>query len=299
MPKKKQKETNHFQTTIFILVGILILLHFLASFFPQARIWGFNLLAFFPLWFRILCTLIPLLFLIPSLNRALTDFLFISRKNFPFDKRRFFYYAIFSLFSILIFWLLRTKTYFLGDGYLVTRHIESPYLFLKWSEPLDLWVHFKLYHYINNITAISGASIFAWVSIISGAIFVFLSFYLSELLGESKRERFFVFGSFLTMGIIELFFGYAEVYTLVTLTIFAYLVFSLRYLKKGGNLILPLLFLLVSLPLHFQSIYLFPSLLFLFLSARTKKGENPQKRKKKNYLILTVLCILAVIVLLI
>jgi tetratricopeptide (TPR) repeat protein len=294
---EKENKSNHLQITITVLIAILILFHFFASFFPQARIWGINLLAFFPIWVRILFTLVPLLFLIPFSNKIITDlFSAIGERICPsnLDRKRFLWYLFFSLLSILIFWFFRTKTYFLGDGYQVISHIESPYIFLKWSEPLDFWIHFKLCHILNKITTVSGAMVFAWVSIISGAFFVFLSFYLAELLGEGKGERFFIFASFLTMGTIQLFFGYAEVYTLVTLTVFAYLVFSLRYLKRKGGLILPLLFFLISLPCHFSAIYLFPSLLILFLGRERKEGENYQKRKKENIVIIALFSVLAI-----
>jgi hypoxanthine phosphoribosyltransferase len=56
MKKESEDKTQgivsflRFDLLIAFLCGLLILAHFLSSFFPKSRLWGINHLAYFPLW---------------------------------------------------------------------------------------------------------------------------------------------------------------------------------------------------------------------------------------------------------
>jgi hypothetical protein len=100
---------------------ILILLHFIASFFPHARLWGINPLHYFPLSFRIALSVVALLILlIPKFNEVITKILeplfeFLASKIRKFN--RYVIYIAVSLIGIVPFWLFLTRTLLLGDGY--------------------------------------------------------------------------------------------------------------------------------------------------------------------------------------
>ena len=102
---------------------------------------------------------------------------------------------------------------------------------------------------------------------------------MAKTLSEDKFDRFFVFSLFVFSGATQLFLGYAEHYTLLYTSIFAYLYFSLRYLQGKVKLYLPVFFCLLSIGFHFSSAYLLPSLFFLFALER-KKGELAFSMKK-------------------
>ncbi len=104
-------------------------------------------------------------------------------------------------------------------------------------------------------------------------------FFMAKTLSEDKFDRLFVFSLFVFSGATQLFLGYAENYTLLYTSIFAYLYFSLRYLQGKVKIYLPAFFCLLSIGFHFSSAYLLPSLFFLFALKR-KKGELAFSMKK-------------------
>lgn len=271
--------TSKFNLLIALLCGLLISAHFLSSFFPKSRLWGINHLAYFPLWIRIIITLLGLSVLVPWVNQRITLFLMtlldFLRKNF--SARKHLWYSAFSLISILIFYFLKDRTHFLGDGAQVISLLDKGKLDIKWTEPLEALAHLYLYRFLNLFLKVNAETVYASISIFSGAVFVYLLFLFSELLGEGEEEGFFAFVMIGTLGAIQLFFGYAEHYTLLYLFVLGYLYFCLRFLKNKTGLIPVLLTFLLSVFSHFSAFYLFPSLLFLLWT-----GFEFKHRKNRN-----------------
>jgi len=83
-----------------------------------------------------------------------------------------------------------------------------------------------------------------------------------------------VFLALTFMGGTQLFLGYAEHYPLFYCGILIYLFYSIKCLKGETKFFLPLLFFLILLPMHLFSLYLFPSVIFLYLFAG---GEGKTK----------------------
>jgi len=134
---------SKFNLLIAILCGLLMLAHFISSFFPKSRLWGINHLAYFPLWIRIIITLLGLSVLVPRVNerinlsfKYLLDFV-----QKTFSGRRYLWYLIFSFFSMALFYLLRDRTHFLGDGAQLISLLDSGKLHIKWTEPLEALTH--------------------------------------------------------------------------------------------------------------------------------------------------------------
>ncbi len=131
---KKQAETSStpesiskFNLLIAIFCGLLILAHFVSSFLPKSRLWGINHLAYFPLWVRLVFTLPGLLILVPWVNsrvhKLLDRILSFFQRILP--KREVLTASLLAVISMFFFWLLRTRTYFLGDGYALISFLRS------------------------------------------------------------------------------------------------------------------------------------------------------------------------------
>jgi Flp pilus assembly protein TadD len=272
--------TSKLNLFIAILCGLLILAHFLSSFFPKSRLWGINHLVYFPMWIRIIITFFGLSVLVPWVNQKVSLFLItlldFAKKNF--SARKYLWYSVFALISMLLFYFLRDRTHFLGDGAQLISLLDSGKLHIKWTEPLEVLVHLYLYRFLNLFLKVNAETVYASISIFSGTVFVYLLFFFSELLSKDEEEgllAFFVLG---TMGAIQLFLGYAEHYSLLYLFVFSYLYFSLRFLKNKTGLLPVLLTFLLSVFLHLSAFYLFPSLLFLLWT-----GFEFRDKKKRNY----------------
>ena len=266
------KNSFNFNLLIALLCGALISAHFLFSFFPEIRLWGINHLAYFPLWARIIFTLSGLLILLPVINSKVAQTLdrFFSFLSKIFAGREVIGASLLSLFFILLFWFVRTRTHFLGDGYTYLSQLESGnYLKIK-TEALEIFTHIYLYRFLNIFFSPSTEFVYAGLSILAGAIFIFVLFFLMRTISHDGFDRFFVFTLFLFSGSTQLFLGYVEHYSLTYLCIFVYLYFSIRYLQGKVGIFPPILFCLVSVGLHLSSAILLPSLCFL-LATQTRQ----------------------------
>ncbi len=238
---------------------------------------------------RWLVTMIGIIACIPSVARIF----FKTLKKIPslnpskglkrIDRR--IWYGLISLTSFGPFWLLRSKTHFLGDGYLL---ISS----LNIGSPLSSRRH--LYSYINKfLHTISGwdaAITCALISCFCGTLFVFGVLLLGDFFTKDNLKRILVWGLLLSMGGMELFFGYVEVYSLLVVGIVYYLLFSLYYLNRKCCLVIPAMALTVTFFAHDSAICLFPSLLYLFLlmGKNTFRKDDTQGISKRALLITSV-----------
>ncbi len=259
------ESTSKLNLLIAIFCGLLILAHFLSSFFPKSRLWGINQLAYFPWWVRIIITLIGLSVLLPWVNQRIS-LLLVAVLDFAKKRlsvRKHLWYSTFALISMLIFYFIRDRTHFLGDGAQLISLLDSGKLNIKWTEPLEALTHLYLYRFLNLFLKVNAETVYASISIFSGAVFVYLLFLFSELLGKDEEGGLLAFILIGTMGAIQLFFGYAEHYTLLYLFISVYLYLSIRFLKKKSGFIAVLIAFLLSVFSHFSAFYLFPSLLLL------------------------------------
>ncbi len=282
-PQKNSEDKSilRFDLLIAFFCGLVVLAHFISSFFPQARLWGINHLAYFPLWVRLVFTFAGLIILAPRINDKIGFYLrkFLGYLQSSFSQKRYLWYLIFSLASMGIFYLLRDQTHFLGDGAQTISLLEKGKLALKWTEPLEIIIHLYAYRLLSPIFNLSAEALYSGISIFGGAVFVFLLFLFSELFGKDEEEGFLVFILLGATGSVQLFFGYAEHYTLLYLALFSYVYFSLRFLQRKGGFLPVALFFFLSVFSHFSAFYLFPSLLFLLWAGFKFKS----RRKRRNF----------------
>ena len=272
---------------------LLILLHVIASYFPQERLWGLNLLYFLPpIWKWILVTT-GILVLIPQVNKALGGFwnsLSFSRRTKIKSKRRYLKYILFSLAGGVVFWIFRVKTYLLGDSFLRAREINLGGTFSNFTEPLDFFLHTKISHLLGWDAFLT----YAVLSVLFGIFFLFLCQLLADLLGKDHKERGFILSVILTLGANQLFFGYVESYTLVYVAIFLFIIFSLYYLENQSKILLPILAFFLALSFHLLALILLPALLYLVFQTRDKHPDTAQSVKTRNRIILAVVIVLIV-----
>jgi len=257
---------DRIQKTVLAGCVVLISVRIIASFFPEQRLWGLNLLYYLPGLWRWLLVVLGFLVLIPVVNRGVGDLLggfsgWISRKL----KRipRYYRYAFISLLCGLFFWLFRVKTYLLGDSFLRAREINQGLEF-SFTAPLDFLIHLGVVRFLGWDAFFT----YAVLSVLGGVLFLFLVFLLGDILGRDGRERALIFLVVLCMGATQLFFGYVESYTLLYVAMTAYLFFSLGYLMDRSGLVFPILSFLLCLGLHLSALSLLPSLLYLIFAKR-------------------------------
>ena len=252
--------------------SFVIAIHALGSFFPRERLWGINQLAYVPPVPRWTIITVAFLILIPKVNQIVYDLFAGFLNQVQKNLRRInihLKYVLFSLASVIPFWLFRTTTHLLGDGHLRGSDLQKGITF-KVTEPLDTYLHVLVYRLLK----LDGYQAYTLTSCITGALFVFLALWLSRLLVKNNKERVFVFLLLASMGSIQLFFGYVESYTLLYVTIMAYFLFSLWFLQGKCSLVFPSLTLFLCIGLHLSALYLLPSTLYLCMAKSEKEKKT-------------------------
>lgn len=168
--------TSKFNLIIAFLCGILVLAQFVSSFFPKSRLWGINHLAYFPLWVRFLFIIPVLLILVPRVNlkvyKILEQILSFFQNILP--KKEVLTASLLAVIFMFFFWLLRTRTHFLGDGYAQISFLKSGKYLKTGFEFLEVYAHLYLYKFLKFFFTPSPESVYAGLSIFAGGVFVMI-----------------------------------------------------------------------------------------------------------------------------
>ncbi len=250
-----------------VFVAIYLVLHFIASFGADPYLWGADSWGYFSPFFAIVFLVVGILSVVPSVKGKAADFLVaLSKKvvKVPF----WLYGAVFAA----VFYALRSATYFLGDGYLRIRNVEKG-AFLSASEPLDTFFHRILYNLSNPAFGFTGADVYAFVSLLCGATFILaFYYYLRKILGDSVKA--FLATSIVSLsGVVQLFFGYVESYSLAAVFLSLFVLSSYSSIKLEKLSVLPAVLYGVALSLHSQSIFFLPALIYCYWVA-FRKDKN-------------------------
>ena len=263
---------NRLQTAILAACALLTMARIVASFFPNLRLWGISQLHYFSLEFRIALSAIGLLILIPGINktvvRVLAGVFTWTAERFS-QINRYLLYSGISLLSLIPFWLLRSRTPLLGDGYIRAGEVNIRKL-LSNVEPLDSLLHLV----VSRFSGLDAYTTYGVLSCLAGGLFVLLILLLCDLLGENGREKLLIFSVVLTMGATQLFFGYIESYTFMYAAMAGYVLFAVRYLRQKGGFLLPCIFMVLAAGFHLSAIFVLPSLFYLAFAAVTQGNRQ-------------------------
>ncbi len=274
---------------------LLLFLLWISSFFPEQRLWGINHWAYFPLWLRTAVIATALGLFIPEVNLRVRNFLtltVVEAFSSLMERRKYLGYALTAVTSVTAFHLLRTKVHLLGDGFQILENINAGLLLANWSQPLAIWIYLSSYKFLHPLLDLDGAAVYALVSYISGVTYVIFALKTAFLLTKKPSTQLFVFLSLIFMGGAQLFFGYAEHYPPLFCGVLIYLFYSLKFLRGEGKILTPVIIFLLLLPLHLSSLYLFPSVLFLFWFGEGGKSLGQSLKSTKAVLALFFLLLL-------
>jgi tetratricopeptide (TPR) repeat protein len=290
MKHKTKKSAEESHSHDFCLLSILtplclliIVIHFIASFFPQGRIWGLNQWAYLPHWVCLPATLLSLFFFVPRFNRfAVNTTKALTSPVFQYTgERKHLWYLVLSLLFFILFWMLKTKTYFLGDGYQILSNVETGEFSFRWTEPLETLLHLKAFKLGGTVFNLDVETVYAILSCVAGTIFVYLSLLFSDFLGKEKAQKILALFILISMGSTQLFYGYVEHYSFLFVFVFGFLLLSVTYLEGRTRLIFPILAFISAFLFHISALCLLPSLFFLFLLA----GKKSRFERVKNILL--------------
>jgi len=254
-----------------------VILHILAAVSGSGLLWGVDFWSYLPpLWAYLLAGL-GLVASVPSVGQAAFSFLSpkLERLFRFFEGRKSYLGALLiSAAAGLLFWIFRCRIHLLGDGQLLIRNLDNG-IKVSENEPLSLylnWLVLKLFSFLNNMSDAREA--FQITSLVSGIIFIFVVFWLARRMGRTLFERVLIFIVLITLGIVELFFGYVETYPPLNAAVIFYIFLAVRMLQDKGALFWPASAFLLSVLMHLSAMVMFPSLVFLGLEWLKYQKEN-------------------------
>ncbi len=284
------------KTFTYLFLPVLLLLviaHLLSTYWRTPFLWGIHHLYFFPGWVGWALTIVIIGLFVPTVNSFMLKFfqsVFSALEKIFAKIRKYPFFAIVSLLSIPLFWSLRTKLFLLGDGYFILERLSGGRIMP--TEWLDGTIHLEFYRILSMISPdIDPSFSYSIPSVVCGGIFVFLILTLSDLLGKTKFQKVLIFSVLLTLGSIELFFGYVESYTILLVSLTLFILFSVRYLQGRASIIFSLLALILSIGLHISAVVFVPSFFYVVLW----KWRSGRKKLLDIFTLLSVLGCLGMI----
>jgi len=265
-----------FKYLVLPVLSLCVAAHLLAVYWGTPFLWGFHFLHFFPKWLGWALTVFTLGLLVPPINNLILRTLeslfgWAGRILTGTDKYLLFIGA--GIFSLLIFWLVRTRLFLLGDGYFKLESLALGHI--TKTERLDAVVHLQLYRLLAALFPNADPSLAYTVpSVVCGGIFIFLVLVLADLLGKTSFQKILIFSLLITLGSIQLLFGYVESYTTLLVAVTLFTLLSLLFLRGKINIIFPFLALALSISLHVSAIVLMPAFLYLIFRKWRIQGRR-------------------------
>ncbi len=249
--------------------GLIVLtLHLAAFSLPQETAWSVWPYTFLPPWLGWGLALLVGALIIPAVSEAVSEVVRRLWLAWPAKQARRRWFGLIALLAGLLFWLARLRHLRWGDSYLLSVALSYPDLELRviynWQAPLTVFLHQRLWQFVAGpLLGWPVENVYAAVSILSGVIFVYLLLTFLERLGRTPLETAVLAGLILTTGSMQLFFGYVENYTLVSLGLLIMMFLAWRALRGEIRPLWPVLALAIANSFHPSTVFLWPGMCLL------------------------------------
>ena len=250
-----------------------IALHLSARLFPEEMAWSVWPYTVLPVPLAWLAGLAVASLVFPPVNDALGRWVqrlgtTLSRKLRvrPVAEDKQLWFAAVAIGMAIPFWLFRIRHLLWGDAYFIVKALsytgpDRPvWTIYNWQSPLSIFLHAQLWFLLNPVPAVGVDTLYAVTSVLSGVGFVYVLFLLADSLGRDWAEKATIFGLMITVGSMQLFFGYVENYTIISLGLMLALYLGIRCLRGELSLIWPSLALAVTNAFHPSTIVLWPAM---------------------------------------
>jgi len=255
-------------TALRIYCLLLLALYLATPLFTEAAAWGLWPFTYLARGWQVLLAALAVLAILPNTAAAL---LRIAARlphpsRFTFHRRNLLF-AIIALLSLIPFLLFRIVHTRWGDAYILVNAIAYPDPALRltttWQAPLDVWLHARLWALGSSWFGWTDAWPTYWIlSPLAGALYVYTLLRLADSVGRGRVEKGLIVGLLSTLGTMQLFFGYAENYSLAATGVLLFLWLTLEMLAGRRPLWPTSLALAVTIGLHPSTVVLAPALLY-------------------------------------
>ncbi len=243
----------------------------IASAHPGPAGWGFHLIAFAPAPARVLVAALLLTGLALFMKGALGS-RHVETKNRPRSGRRPApshvrkYVSWFLLIPYAAaLWMLRARTYFLGDQWVWLDHFRSGRTPL-FTEPLAATIWYWFVGGMRILRVPLDSTTVALLPVVCGIIGAVLAWGIAGQLRDGNRLP--MFALILTLGTLQLFCGHIESYCVVYVLLLLYLYAGLRLVHGKTAPVLVGITLGAAISGHLLLLFLIPSYVWLIARLR-------------------------------
>lgn len=270
----------------YVTYYTMLTLFLLASFFPEYRVWGVNWWAYFPVYVPmglfVFGALVPL-----GLHFVRKNSLAVEERN---GRDRLYYVTVACLTAVLcaLFYFLRTRTHFLGDGYTLLALMSEDKPLIKYREIGEVMTHVWLKNAIGGNPEYASLLSFRIVSIVAGGLFLLVLAISAKTLLQQNRVRLLFWMGIASSGYMLLFFGYVENYSLFAAAVLTYTIvgiFVCREKVSRSYIVLPLA---AAIIFHIMGVTLIPSAVYILVSG-TNLADRLGRLRISRKLLLTII----------
>jgi tetratricopeptide (TPR) repeat protein len=275
---------------ILLIIPVLVLgaVYVLAGLIPINSLWGFNELRYFPNYVAIIYAVLFLSIILPFVYKSAAGAIVNLSKKFqslPLVVRL----IVIAIISGAIFYIFRVHVHSLGDGYQRIYQVEKGYWYYN-TEPLDFFLHELLFRLLMLFGIVSGELSYTILSIVSGIVFV-LTVYLIKFPDDTRSENIVLIKLIaVSLGGMQMFFGYVESYTFFYLFALLFLLWAVRFLLSKKGLITASILLALAMASHITAGFLLPA--FIYLIWFNLKKIRPKSFVPKYLPIIIVLLVI-------
>jgi tetratricopeptide (TPR) repeat protein len=276
--------------TLRVLLTALLALQAIAAFLPGPLLWGVNHLAHVPVPLRLVGLLLGGAVLWTRAGEVLGRWL--QRRVAPLLLgRRALAYGLLPLLGAAGFWLLRARTYFLGDGWLLGELVARGVPFHGFDF-LDYFGHAWLFHHLHLTTEAAAFQLFAVLSIVAGVLYLVFAAWSARHLSTDDGERVTLYALLVAAAPLELFMGYVECYSFLTAFLLLFLAALTGHYTRRTPVAGVAAAFGAALAIHLDALFLSPLVLLLILVP--PDGRVAPTRRRALEVLLPILACLAV-----
>lgn len=245
---------------------IVISLHLLAYRFDEANAWSVWPFTFLPPWLGWGLGLAVGSLVLAGPNEALAAALTALWRRLPGRAHRRRWFAAAAGLAGLLFWVARLRHLRWGDGDILVYYLSLPDepVIYNWQAPLTLFLHQRLWSLAAGPLLGWGVDdVYAAVSILCGVVLVYLLLNLAAWLEGDNLSRAVLVAFVGTTGAMQLFFGYVENYTIISLGLLVFLFAGLKVARGELGLVWASLALALSNGFHPSTVFLWPAVFYL------------------------------------
>ena len=247
----------------------VVAVQLLAARLPEQAAWGVWPYTALPGWVGGLAGLAAAALLVPPVNDRIAGGLQRLWAALPGKSHPRRWFAVTALAMAVPFWAMRIRHTRWGDSKFIIEALsytgpDRPvWTVYNWQSPLTVLLHAKLWFLLNPSPGIGVGTLYALTSIAAGIGFVYVLFLLADALGRDRLEKVLIFGLVATTGSMELFFGYVENYTIMSLGVLLTLYLGVRCLLGRLGPVWPALALSAANAFHPSTVVVWPAVWYM------------------------------------